>query len=73
MVLATSKDGITFDRHYVLGDLPSNTKPRIPGGDKDRGPYGYPSCDIADGKMYVVYSRHKEDIYFMKLELTALS
>jgi hypothetical protein len=72
LILATSKDGIVFDRHYVLGET-VGVKSRLPGGDKDRGAYGYPSCDIAGGKMYIAYSRSKEDIYFMKLDLSALS
>jgi hypothetical protein len=71
LVLATSKDGVVFDRHYILGDVP-NLKPRMPGNDKG-GAYGYPSCDFAKGKMYIVYSRAKEDIYFIKLDLSALS
>jgi hypothetical protein len=71
LVLATSRDGVVFDRHYILGDV-IGEKPRLPGGDKDRGAYGYPSCDIAEGKMYIVFSRSKEDIYFKKLELSAL-
>jgi hypothetical protein len=44
----------------------------MPGGDKG-GAYGYPTCDIADGKMYIVFSRAKEDIYFTKLDLRTLS
>jgi hypothetical protein len=72
MVLATSMDGVVFDRHYVLGDV-IGVKSRMPGGDKDRGAYGYPSCDVADGKMYIAFSRSKEDIFFTKLDLTQLS
>jgi hypothetical protein len=69
--LSTSADGVRFDRNYILGDL-RGLRPRMPGGDKDHGAYGYPSCDIANGKMYIVYSRTKEDIYFTKLDLTQL-
>jgi hypothetical protein len=71
LVLSTSADGVRFDRNYILGDL-RGLRPRMPGGDKDHGAYGYPSCDIANGKMYIVYSRTKEDIYFTKLDLTQL-
>jgi hypothetical protein len=71
LVLATSNDGVVFGRHYILGEVPSS-KPRIPGGSKG-GAYGYPTCDIADGKMYIVFSRAKEDIYFTKLDLSQLS
>jgi len=71
LVLALSKNGVAFDRHYILGQSPAS-KPRIPGMAKG-GAYGYPTCYIADGKMYIVYSRGKEDIYFMKLDLSVLS
>jgi hypothetical protein len=71
MVLAASKDGVVFDRHYILGNVPA-ARPRMPGHAKG-GAYGYPTCDIANGKMYIVFSRSKEDIYFTKLNLDALS
>jgi hypothetical protein len=71
MVLATSKDGVVFDRHYILGDVAA-TRPRMPGNNKG-GAYGYPTCDIAGGKMYIVFSRAKEDICFTQLDLSALS
>jgi BNR repeat-like domain len=71
LVLATSKDGVIFDRHYILGD-DAATKPRMPGNAKG-GAYGYPTCDIAEGKMYIVFSRAKEDIYFIQLDLSTLS
>lgn len=70
LVLALSNDGVSFDRHFVLGRHPSE-KPRIPGGAKG-GAYGYPTCDVFHGTMYIVYSRIKEDIYFMKLPLSQL-
>jgi hypothetical protein len=70
MVLATSRDGVVFDRHYILGDAAA-TKPRVPGHAKG-GAYGYPSCDIANDKMYIVFSRSKEDIYFTSFNLSLL-
>jgi hypothetical protein len=72
LVLATSKDGVVFERHYILGEV-AGEKPRMPGGDKGRAGYGYPSCDIKNGVMYIVYSRSKEDIYFKKLNLNLLT
>lgn len=71
LVLALSRDGVVFDEHFILGRYKPN-KPRMPGNDKG-GAYGYPTCDIADGTMYIVYSRAKEDIYSMRLPLRALS
>jgi hypothetical protein len=41
MVLATSHDGVVFDRHYIVGDM-SGTKARMPGHAKG-GVYGYPT------------------------------
>ncbi|HEX4231900.1 MAG TPA: sialidase family protein [Bryobacteraceae bacterium] len=72
LVLSVSNDGVVFDQKYILGDI-TGLKPRMPGGDKDHGAYGYPSCDIAVRKMYIVYSRCKEDIYFTKLDLKTLA
>jgi hypothetical protein len=71
MVLAVSQDGVVFDRHYVLGEVPPG-KARMPGNHKG-GTYGYPSCDIADGVMYLTWSRAKEDIYFAALKLSSLT
>jgi hypothetical protein len=71
LILALSKDGVVFDQHYILGESLAS-KPRMSGMAKG-GAYGYPTCDIAEGKMFIVYSRAKEDIYFMKLDLKILS
>jgi len=69
LVLALSRDGVVFDRHYVLGNL-GRTKSRLAG--RSIGTYGYPSCDVADGQMYIVFSRSKEDIHFCRLDLKSL-
>jgi len=71
LVLATSRDGVVFDQHYEVGGIPGMT-PHIPGHYRN-GVYGYSSCDIANGKMYIIYSRNKEDIYFSRLDLSALA
>ncbi len=70
LVLALSQDGVIFDRHYILGDL-AKGRARLPGNHKG-GIYGYPTCDIAGGKMYLAWSRNKEDIYFGSFPLSAL-
>jgi hypothetical protein len=69
LVLALSRDGVVFDRHYILGNL-GRTKSRLAG--RTIGTYGYPSCDVADGKMFIIFSRSKEDIHFCSLNLKAL-
>jgi len=70
LVLALSRDGVAFDRHYILGNV-GRTKSRLAG--RSIGTYGYPSCDIAEGKMFIVYSRSKEDIQFCSLNLKDLT
>ena len=69
-MLATSEDGVTFDRHYVLGDEPA-APPRMAGHHKS-GRYGYPSYHILDEMIYVVYSIAKEDIAVCRTPLAAL-
>jgi hypothetical protein len=71
MVLATSDDGIVFDRHYVLGAAPAGG-PRLLGYHKG-GRYGYPSYHIVGDTMYVIYSVHKEDIALCRFRLGALA
>ena len=70
VVLALSKDGIVFDRHYILGDEPE-LKPRIPGLYK-HGRYGYPYMHVANEQAYIIYSRYKEDIYVARFQLSDL-
>jgi hypothetical protein len=70
LVLALSKDGIVFNQHFILGE--TRVLEQLPGM-LNRDGYGYPTCDIAEGKMYIAYSRGKRDIYFMKLDLKTLS
>ena len=71
MVLATSDDGVVFDRHYILGDGPAH-EPRMPGTAK-RGRYGYPSCHIRDDAIYIVNSVSKEDIAVVRIPLDRLA
>jgi hypothetical protein len=70
MVLATSEDGLVFDRHYLLGAEPW-TPARIPGYWK-YGRYSYPSHHILDGTIYAVYAPNKEDIAVCRVPLAAL-
>ncbi|MCG3148730.1 MAG: hypothetical protein PCFJNLEI_02175 [Verrucomicrobiae bacterium] len=59
-ILALSKDGVTFDRHYIIGDEPEPS-PRIPGLYK-HGRYGYPYLHVMGEHGFVIYSVVKEDI-----------
>jgi hypothetical protein len=67
VVLALSDDGITFDRHYILGDEAQGV-PRIPGYLK-HGRYGYPYLCVVDGSAVVIYSTNKEDINVARFDL----
>ncbi|MGC9469577.1 MAG: sialidase family protein [Anaerolineae bacterium] len=71
LVLATSDDGVVFDRHYILGDEPA-TRLRIP-GDHKGGRYGYPSLAIAEDTAFVIYSINKEDVAVGRFPLRALT
>lgn len=70
MVLATSGDGVRFDRHYLLGEEPPFLA-RIPGVHK-YGRYGYPSLHLAEDRAVAIYSVNKEDIAVARFELAAL-
>lgn len=67
VVLALSHDGVTFDRHYVLGD-DAQGEPRIPGYLK-HGRYGYPFLLAMGENALVVYSTNKEDINIARFRL----
>ena len=70
MVIATSEDGVVFDKHFILGDEPG-VPPRYPGHHKG-GRYGYPTYHIMDGTMFVIYSIGKEDIGVCRFSLQEL-
>lgn len=69
LMLCLSEDGVNFDRHYILRDEPYQQ--RLPGLYKG-GVYGYPSVNINDGYMFVIYSKHKEAIEVTKFSLSDL-
>lgn len=70
VVLATSHDGIVFDRHYVLGSEP-RTQPRIPGNHKG-GRYGSPYLHVMEDMAFMIYSQEKEDIFVGRFPLSAI-
>jgi hypothetical protein len=71
MVLAVSKDGITFDRHFILGDEPG-IPIRMPGMFKG-GRYGYPYLHVVRDTGYVIYSINKEDITIGRFRMGDIS
>jgi hypothetical protein len=67
LVLSLSRDGVSFDRHYVLAD--SHYEMRRKGKSKG-GEYGYPHTLVHDGRLYVIVSRQKEgvEVIWVKIE-----
>jgi len=67
VVLALSDDGVTFDRHYIVGN-DAQGEPRFPGYLK-HGRYGYPFLLAVGKQAVVVYSTNKEDINVARFRL----
>ena len=63
LTIATSEDGLVYDRIAIIRDEP--TSPRYPGGAKFSG-YHYPHILEHDGYLYVIYAENKEDIVVSK-------
>ena len=69
LALSLSRDGVRFDRHYILGD--THYERRRPGAAKG-GEYGYPHTLLQDGYLYVIVSRQKEAVEVLRVALTEL-
>jgi len=69
LALSLSRDGVRFDRHFILGDThyESRRKGRWKGGE-----YGYPHSLIHDGHLYVIVSRQKEAVEVLRVALGEL-
>jgi hypothetical protein len=77
LVLSLSRDGITFDEHFILGDglyeqRRSGLHKGGVGGSKGGG-YGYPHSLIHDGHMHVIVSRRKEAVEVLRVALSELA
>lgn len=69
LVLALSRDGLSFDRHYILADAPHAMK--RPGRYKG-GLYGYPHSLVHDEWLSVIVSVNKEGVLALRVPLAAL-
>jgi len=69
LVLSLSRDGVRFDRHFILGD--THYERRKPGAAKG-GEYGYPHSIIHDDYLYVIVSRQKEAVEVLRVALSEL-
>ncbi len=69
LALYLSKNGLNYDRHYLLQD--AQYKAKFVGLDKN-GIYGYPKTWIHDGYLYITVSICKESIIAMRVLLDDL-
>jgi hypothetical protein len=69
LALSLSRDGVHFDRHFILGE--THYERRKPGLHKG-GEYGYPHSIIHDGRLYVIVSRQKEAVEVLRVALDEL-
>jgi len=69
LVLSLSRDGLRFDRHFLLGDRPY-TK-RFLGLHKG-GHYGYPHSIVDGDRLRVIVSRQKEAVEVLSVALADL-
>lgn len=70
LVLSLSKDGVHFDRHFILADSHYSLMKE---GKWKGGQYGYPHSIIADGCLCVIVSRQKEAMEVLRVKLDDLS
>lgn len=71
LVLALSRDGITYDRHFILGDQPVEAT-RISGKGKG-GRYGYPYLHVMGDEVFAIYSVNKDDIAVGRFKLADIA
>ncbi|MEY3812523.1 MAG: hypothetical protein RL495_470 [Verrucomicrobiota bacterium] len=71
LVLAISQDGVTFDRHFILGDEPTEPT-RIPGYAKG-GRYGYPYLHVMGDEVFAIYSVNKDDVAVGRFKLADIA
>ena len=69
LVLSLSRDGLSFDRHFVLGEepYPMHRQGRAKGGE-----YGYPHSLVHDGRLHVIVSRQKEGVAVLRVGMDQL-
>ncbi len=69
LVLSLSRDGVSFDQHYILGDehYAMRRKGQWKGGD-----YGYPHTLVHEGYLHVIVSRQKEAVAVLRVALGEL-
>lgn len=69
LVLALSKDGVVFDKQYIIAEQPYTLKKE---GLWKGGQYGYPHTMIDGNYLYVIVSRQKEAIEILRFTISQL-
>ncbi len=69
LVLSLSRDGVKFDKHFILGD--THYERRCAGQYKG-GEYGYPHTLLHEGFLYTIVSRQKEAVEVLRVTLAEL-
>ncbi len=70
LVLSLSRDGASFDRHFILGATPYEKRKA---GTHKGGHYGYPHTLVRDGFLHVIVSRQKEAVEVLRVALSELN
>ncbi|MFM2359980.1 MAG: hypothetical protein RLY16_1973, partial [Bacteroidota bacterium] len=70
LILSVSKNGLTFNQHYVIANSLYQLKKE---GLWKGGQYGYPNTFIHEGWMYVIISRQKEAIEVIRFKLNQIN
>jgi hypothetical protein len=68
LIMSLSEDGVSFDRHLILGE---GHWPLAPEAHKP-GEYGYPHTVLHEGYLYVLVSRQKQAIEVLRVALNDL-
>ena len=70
LVMSLSRDGIHFNRHFLIADEPYKL---IKAGLWKEGEYGYPHSLVYNGFMYIIISRMKESVEVIRFPIGQFS
>lgn len=69
LVLALSKDGLNYDKTFIVDE--TNYQMKYKGKWKD-GQFGYPYAYVHEKYLYIIYSRRKEQLEIIKIDINQL-
>lgn len=70
LVLSLSKDGLNYDKTFIVDD--SNYQMEYKGKWKD-GQFGYPYAYVHENYLFIIYSRQKEQLEIAKIVISQLN